>query len=194
MKNIVDDIDSWKWIYYRVDRNYSTYSGFFQKIEIESEDIPKNKSVQEFCLKTKTCVGYMDVDGNQVILTSINVDHFTESKLVKTYIKIKYINENTYIYGKDAFKDVNTCCPEPTEWDPRKAIQTINDSVERISCNISREKCLQDYVMRKKVVILTSCTNTGVAERKWSREYVFFSEYKDSMWDSGYGSDVLGLG
>ena len=193
VKNIVDDIDSWKWIYYRVGRKFSTHLGFFQNIELSSEEIPKNISVKNFCLQEDTCVGYMDVEDNQVILTSLNLDNFTPSKLVKTHIKIN-TTETSQISGKDAFADVNTCCPEPTEWDPSKAVNDINDTVERIPCNISRSKFFQDYVARKIVVILTNCTNTEEAKRKWTREYFFSSEYKNSLWDSGYDSDQLRSG
>ena len=56
-----------------------------------------------------------------------------------TYLKMENVSEKTKIFGFDALSNVDQCCPEPTEFDLKELLSEINDTVERVPCDISRE-------------------------------------------------------
>ena len=65
---------------------------------------------------------------------------------------------------------IDRCC-KSSGWD--KDLKHLdknlmaNDLTERISCNISKNSFIKDYVMKRKVVILNNCSDSWEA-RKWT--------------------------
>ena len=118
-----------------------------------------------------------------MLIKSLNIDSFSPISNSTTYLKMENVSEKTKIFGFDALSNVDQCCPEPTEFNLQELISEIDDTVERVSCDIPRETFLTNFVKRKKLVILINCKN---AEKKRNLEE-FFTEYGDILWDTNYG-------
>ena len=78
------------------------------------------------------------------------------------------ITTESNIDATNAWDDIDTCCPAHKEINSRKIMRSIKDTLERIPCNVSQDEFLQQYVQKRKAVMLTNCTADWVAQKKWT--------------------------
>ena len=121
-----------------------------------------------------------------MLIKSLNIDSFSPISTSSTYLKMENVSEKTQVFGFDAFSNVDQCCPQPTDFNLQELLSEIDDTVERVPCDISRETFLTKFVKRKKLAILTECKNAEKFVQKWDLEE-FFTAYGDFLWDTNYG-------
>ena len=111
-------------------------------MNVSDVEIPPNISAANFCLQISECVAYTESNEGKMLIKSLNIDSFTLRSNSTTYLKLENVSEKTKIFGFDVFDKFDQCCTEPTEFDLRDLFNGINDTVERVPCDIPREMFL----------------------------------------------------
>ena len=65
-------------------------------------------------------------------------------------------------------------------------METISDTMPRISCDIPVDEFVALYVKKREPVILVNCSQDWVAQKKWSRETLLKQNGGKLMWKSDF--------
>ena len=193
--NVETDIDSWKWIYYKPNRNYATFPGTF-----ESEDVSPNLKFvnqdvdgitpEDKCEMDSECVAIVKTDDvpTAVLVDYLDIDDFKMSLDKITLLKIKNVTKDTNIDATNAWDDIDTCCPKHRKTNTKELLKTINDTMPRISCDIPAEDFLDKYVRKREPVILVNCSKEWIAQTNWSLEKLLNEKGGKLKWRSDFES------
>ena len=191
--NFETDVDSWKWIFYKPNRTYTTFQGIF-----ESEDDPSNlkfvnsanggMTPEEKCETDSECVAIIKTANisTAILVDYLDVDTFKMSNEKTTLLKIKDVTKDTNVDATNAWDDIDTCCPKHEKVDTKKLLETINDTMPRISCDIPPDQFLARYVKKREPVILVNCTKEWIAQKEWSLEKLLSEKKGNLKWRSDF--------
>jgi len=101
-------------------------------------------------------------------------------------------NEAQQEYDLDA-PPYKQCCHHPNdgEWVP--SIETIRelDTIQRISCNISREEFVEKYESKRTPVILEGCEKDWPAKENWKDFETFIPKFHNhTIWSTGNFQEI----
>ena len=143
--NVETDITAWKWIFYQATRSFITMPGMF-----EPENLPNMRfhhpevdwgTGEARCEATEDCVAVVRTAGLHTVtlLDYVDLDAFTPAQNRTTLVKVKGANSDSKIDGKNAWEELDLCCPAHTKVDRRATINAVQDALPRISCDLAIE-------------------------------------------------------
>ena len=143
--NVETDITAWKWIFYQATRSFITMPGMF-----EPENLPNmrfhhpevDKGTGEArCEATEDCVAVVRTAGLHTVtlLDYVDLDAFTPAQNRTTLVKVRGASTDSKIDGKNAWEELDLCCPAHTKVDRRATINAVQDVLPRISCDLAIE-------------------------------------------------------
>jgi len=177
---------------YHSSRNFTIHSGLVHRgdILLRSHDGMTIPEAKIYCQYHQTCVAFtypvhsMDLNAPDNIVFVSSINGFSDDGLGKwrTYIsndlnKAKYVNETSIEYNDSPYP---VCCEEketPTMEDIRAL-----DTMERISCNISREEFYEKYEKTRTPVILVGCDEHWKAKERWTIDKLMPRFSNDTKW------------
>ena len=115
--NIEQDIDSFKWTFYKSLKTFLRFPGtFVGKGSPKSWKISSENS-QERCMTLgEKCVAVERSKNHSLdtLLDYLNMDSFKPSKQKETFVKLVDLNRDTQITGKSSWDltNIDFCCPE----------------------------------------------------------------------------------
>ena len=120
-------------------------------------------------VRPSPCIIIMARSGKKYISIDLNMDNFTPDPNIKTYVNLN-VNED---HVKDNTKDFDLCCaPHDKSFDVSSFINSVNDTLPRISCDISVEDFVANYILKREPVMLTGCIDTWKATKTWTMRKV----------------------
>jgi len=138
-----------------------------------------------------TFVSAVDIFENhyQNDTTSPNDDNIWYTLLSNDISKAKYINVEDSLKFDDKLitTPYSTCCNSydiPTMDD----ISNV-DTLERISCNITKEQFHERYIVNRQPVVLVGCDKSWNAKSKWNFHDLSTRFNNDSIWRASIGYD-----
>ena len=193
--NIEVDLDSLKWSLYKANRTFIEFPGVFMK-----KGAPKKWTLasanKEYQPETKCkemlndCVGIEKYKNSSVsiLLDYIDLGSLRQSNDKITLVKADDIDSNTNIMERSSWdlSDIDFCCPENGLVDLQSIQDEITDSLPRVSCNISKEEFLAEYVRKQQPVILVNCTKDWEAQKTWTFEKFLNDGDGWSTWRTDY--------
>ena len=146
--HIDDDSESIKWTFYKSNKSFLTFPGLFtvKGWRISGQD----EYSEATCLELgSNCVAVEKMtNGTFKLLQYLDIDTFEPSEDVVTRIKVKNLEKETRILGKNSWDTsrIDFCCPDyqKVKHEPHK----VKDSIQRVSCDISEEDFLASYVRK----------------------------------------------
>lgn len=110
-------------------------------------------------------------------MIDLSLDEFVPSDDIRTLFNFGVADD----YVKDVTKHIDLCCPAHDKtFDVSNFITTVNDTLPRISCNISAEEFEKNYIEKRQPVILTGCIDDWYATQKWTLQNLL-TRYDDEM-------------
>ena len=94
-------------------------------------------------------------------------------------------------YGQNAENPNDMCCPKATKEDYLKLRKLYDDkdSIERISCDITRSEFDVLYSIPQKPVMLVGCDDSWPAKYKWSMDQLAKRFDRDTLWRAVVGEE-----
>ena len=193
LKNIENDVDSWKWIFYRPNRAFSEFPGIFGSEETfrNLQYIDENDGgAEEKCVSDIECIAIVKTKNvsRVILLNYLDLDKFELSDKKVTMLKIQNVTKYSNVDAFDAWTNLDRCCPKHGKTDTNKLLRSINDTMLRISCSIPTEEFLYKYVKRRKAVILVNCTKEWIAQTRWSFENLLNEKSGKLWWNCAFES------
>ena len=191
------DVKSWKWIYYKPARTFVIFPGLFeggskkQNIKFlqsqDGTDTPEN-----ICENDEDCVAIIKTANISTValVDYLDMDNFTKRNDKTTMVKIKDITEDTKIEAYNPWNDIDTCCPMHKKTNTKTIRGEMNDTMPRISCNISKEEFLSKYVRKREPVMLVNCTKEFFDQRFWTFEKLLSERDGKLKWSSDFESTL----
>jgi len=188
--NVKIGLASWKWIFYKTNKRFIVFPGRFlshTKLTVVKE-LKNGADSMEICNKIHDCVGVLRTRNStaSVLLDSLDIETFKKSNKKVTLMKIIDADADTKIHSKNAMDGIDTCCPESKNVDTEKVFKTVNDNMPRISCDISKEDFLEQYVKQKVPVILLNCTRKWKAQREWTMANLLNKNKGKLLWRNNF--------
>ena len=191
--NIERDVDSWKWMTYTPPRDYVTFPGIFEgrKFRVVNQSVGGPTPESE-CTKDTDCIGIVKTvnDTSAVLVDFLDLNVFRRSAEAMTLVKIRDISGKRSIIGASAWESIDACCPKHKQTNREEIMQRVNDTMTRISCDISPEKFLNEYVRKREAVILVNCTKDWVAQNQWTFEKLLSEKDGKLRWRSKFESKL----
>eukprot|EP00095_Tigriopus_kingsejongensis_P005222 maker-scaffold585_size130225-snap-gene-0.20 protein:Tk05222 transcript:maker-scaffold585_size130225-snap-gene-0.20-mRNA-1 annotation:"bifunctional arginine demethylase and lysyl-hydroxylase jmjd6-like" len=154
------------WVSYKTSRNYGLYQGTFPGTSVKST--AEDETIDPD-LGASPSVAALVTDANghiQERLADINMAKFVPGNGSHvTYFNFNVNSEQV----RDTSMRMDMCCPAHdhkrniTDWK-----RTINDGLERISCDIDAKEFLENYVLPRKPVMLVGCIKDWVSTKTWT--------------------------
>merc|ERR1719158_2559075 len=88
---------------------------------------------------------------------------------VTTMVKALDVHSDINIDSENSWEDLNTCCPKSGQVTDA-LVASIDDHLERISCDMPQEEFVARYVMQREPVILVNCSTSWHAQVEWTIE------------------------
>ena len=194
--NVETDMSSWKWTYYTPNHTYITFPGIFEGGEEIQNMKFHNPCVEQSnpetrCDMESDCVAIIKTDNTSttVLLDYLDMDSFKVSKDKTTLVKIRNVTKDTKIEASSPWNDIDICCPKHKKINTNKIMRTVNDTMPRISCDISQDEFFRRYVKKREAVILVNCTKEWIAQREWTMEKLLNENEGRLMWRSDFETE-----
>ena len=187
--NVEKDDHSWKWIYYLPNRTFSHFPGTFEDIEDETYvQVVEEDKAEEKCESQEKCVAVIKTRGNfkATLLDFVDIDVLNKSDDKVTLLKIKDISKDTNVHATNQWEDIDKCCPSHGLVNTEEILRKVNDTMQRISCDISTDEFLKKYVSKRKSVMLVNCTKNWLAQSKWSMKYLLKEGAGQLVWKTDF--------
>ena len=195
--NVETDVKSWKWIYYKPDRAFVTFPGIFEdgsnKQNIKFLQPRDGDNTPEYiCEKDDDCVAIIKTANISTValVDYLDIDNLNKRNDKTTMVKIKNITQDTNIEAYNPWNDIDTCCPKHKKTNAKQITSLINDTMPRISCNISKEEFLNKYVRKREPVMLVNCTQEISNQPFWTFEKLLSEENGKLKWSSDFESSL----
>ena len=120
------------------------------------------------------------------MLDFIDLDDFQHSEKKVTLLKLNNTSRGRKINATNALDNINLCCPEHKESNTEELLQTVNDTMPRIPCDISRDDFMNRYVKRREPVILVNCTKEWIAQTRWTVEKLLGEKHGKLHWENDF--------
>ena len=188
LKNIQNNVESWKWIFYRPNRTFSEFPGIFKSAESTRnihyvDEIDEGIKAEDICISDRECIAIVKTKNvsRVILLNYLDLDTFKLSDNKVTLLKIQNVTKYTNVDADTAWTNLDKCCPKHRKTNTNKLLRSINDTMLRIPCSISEKEFLTKYVKRRKAVILVNCTKDWIAQTRWSLE-TLLNEKGGKLW------------
>ena len=192
--NIETDMDSWKWIFYKPNKTFSEFPGIFENEEFGNLQFMNEKfsgmKAEDKCELDSECIAIVKTKNvsTAILMDYLDLDTYKVSEDKVTLLKVINANKDINVDAFNAWDDIDTCCPGHEKTDTNKLLQSINDTMPRISCSIPTEEFLTQYVRRRKAVILVNCSKDWIAQTSWSLEKLLQENSGNLKWKSDFES------
>ena len=186
--NVQKDEKSWKWIYYLPDRVFSRFPGTFEYTEDSVGQIVHEHEAEDVCEGLEACVAIVKEHGNSEakLLNYLNMGVLDKTTGIETFVKIRNLPEFPNIYEKPQWEDIDRCCPKHNAVNTEKALNEVNDTVIRISCDIPTNDFLETYVRKRRPVMLVNCTKDWLAQSTLSLNSLMNEQIGPWRWQTNF--------
>lgn len=190
--HVETDVKSWKWIYYTPSRKFVTFPGVFEGGSSKQNMRFTRDSPENICEKDNDCVAIIKTANisTYILVDYIDMDTFKKRFDKATMVKIRNITEDTNIDASNPWNDIDTCCPKHKKTNLKLINKRINDTMPRISCDISPDDFLTKYVQKRVPVMLVNCTNEFDKQKHWTFDKLLGEMNGKLMWTSDFHSTL----
>jgi len=195
--NFESERDAWNWVTYKPDeRDYVHFHGnTFRGIKV----IPKlrltcSTAAQTKCLRMRgKCAGVLTEEetGHLSLFSEINMDNLVEDEKFSISVKLEFPYTGMRgISGKDDYENIDKCCPKTDikggKWSKLVKDFMEIDSIERISCDVSKEEFEKRFIRRSKPVVVTGCSANWTAQADWTIEGLLARNGGNNQWKTNF--------
>ena len=115
-------------------------------------------------------LGYEFIDFSKI---QFNKDNFNEARNI-IILRTRNISNKNIIHSHT---NVDRCCKSRSSdiFDVPELVYDGKDEIERISCDITKESFLREYVKKRRPVMLKGCHKRWPA-RKWTFKGILWSD------------------
>ncbi|XP_059079459.1 uncharacterized protein LOC131877717 [Tigriopus californicus] len=175
------------WVSYKTLRTYAVYKGSFPgtsvKTTIEGEVLEPGQHISPNVAALVTDAVTGEVEER---LSDINLAKFVPDQLRITYFNFNVDPEKV----RDTSMKMDLCCPTHdfekniTDWK-----NTINDGLDRVSCDIDPMEFVEKYVLPRKPCILVDCIKNWESTKTWTIRNLLGRYGQNGTWKTDISYD-----
>ena len=180
------------WVTYKTKKMFAEYFGIFsgrsKTLVQESNDY--KMMCKDLEIPAITVYEHNGMIREQFKTIDLSMDEFIPSDDIKTLFNFDTDEDNV----KDTSKHLDMCCPaHDKDFNVTSFIDTVNDTLPRISCNISVDDFVANYIIPRKAVMLTGCIDNWHATKSWTFQNLLQRYGEEMLWKTDVSLDENSL-